>query len=195
MDLQALLGLFAGTDLDKIASQLNVNAPEAKKGLSAALPSILEALSQNTATEEGAESLDRALAKDHDGSVLNNIAGYLNNPNLSEGAGILGHLFGGNTQNVASAISKSSGMNEDSSVKMLQMLAPLVMGALGQVKKETNLNASGLNDLVSMISSGLNSSNGNSGLMSVLTGVLDSDKDGQIADDLLDLAGNFFAKK
>ena len=195
MDIQALLGLLAGEELGDLASQLKVDNSEAKKGLATALPTILEALNRNTTTTDGAESLDKALTKDHDGSILNDVAGYLNNPNLSEGAGILGHLFGGNTQNVASAISKSSGMNTDSSVKMLQMLAPLVMGALGQVKKENNLNASGLNGFISMLNSGLNSGNSSSGLMSVLSSVLDSNKDGQIADDLLNLAGNFFAKK
>lgn len=48
--------------------------------------------------------------------------------------------------------------------KLLQMLAPLVMGFLGKVKKETNLNASGLNGLISMVSAGLNSKDGVNGL-------------------------------
>lgn len=195
MDIQALLGLLGGADLGKIASQLNVNDTEAKKGLTEALPTILEALGKNTSTTEGAEALDRALEK-HDGSVLSNMTGYLNNPDLKDGMGILGHLFGGSTQNVASAISKASGINLDGSTKLLQMLAPLVMGTLGQVKKETNLSASGLNGIITMAAAALKAQNGDTnGLMSALGGILDSNKDGNVADDLLNLAGSLFGKK
>lgn len=195
MDIQALLGLLGGTDLGKIASQLDVNDGEAKKGLTEALPTILEALGKNTSTDEGAEALDRALEK-HDGAILSNMTGYLNNPDLKDGMGILGHLFGGNTQNVASAISNASGISVDGSTKLLQMLAPIVMGTLGQVKKETNLNASSLNGFINMATAALKTQNGNSnGLMSVLGSMLDVDKDGNVADDLLNLAGNFFGKR
>lgn len=195
MDIQALLGLLGGADLGKIASQLNVNDTEAKKGLTEALPTILEALGKNTSTTEGAEALDRALEK-HDGSVLSNMTGYLNNPDLKDGMGILGHLFGGSTQNVASAVSKASGINLDGSTKLLQMLAPLVMGTLGQVKKETNLSASGLNGIITMAAAALKAQNGDTnGLMSALGGILDSNKDGNVADDLLNLAGSLFGKK
>ncbi len=195
MDIQALLGLLGGADLGKIASQLNVNDTEAKKGLTEALPTILEALGKNTSTTEGAEALDRALEK-HDGSVLSNMTGYLSNPDLKDGMGILGHLFGGSTQNVASAVSKASGINLEGSTKLLQMLAPLVMGTLGQVKKETNLSASGLNGIITMATAALKAQNGDTnGLMSALGGILDSNKDGNVADDLLNLAGSFFSKK
>lgn len=195
MDIQALLGLLGGADLGKIASQLNVNDTEAKKGLIEALPTILEALGKNTSTAEGAEALDRALEK-HDGAILSNMPGYLNNPDLKDGMGILGHLFGGNTQNVASAVSKASGINLDGSTKLLQILAPLVMGTLGQVKKETNLSASGLNGIITMATAALKAQNGDTnGLMSALGGILDSNKDGNVADDLLNLAGSFFGKK
>lgn len=195
MDIQALLGLLGGADLGKIASQLNVNDTEAKKGLTEALPTILEALGKNTSTAEGAEALDRALEK-HDGSVLSNMTGYLSNPDLKDGMGILGHLFGGSTQNVASAVSKASGINLDGSTKLLQMLAPLVMGTLGQVKKETNLSASGLNGIITMAAAALKAQNGDTnGLMSALGGILDSNKDGNVADDLLNLAGSLFGKK
>lgn len=195
MDIQALLGLMNGTDLGKLASQLNVDDTEVKKGLTEALPSILEALGKNTATPEGAENLNKALEK-HDGSILSNITGFLANPDLTDGMGILEHIFGGNTQNIASAVSKASGINLDGSTKLLQMLAPLVMGTLGKIKKDTNLDASGLNGLITMATTAFKAQNGGaSGLMSALGGALDSDKDGNVADDLLNLAGSFFGKK
>lgn len=195
MDIQALLGLLNGNELGDLASTLNIKDDEAKKGLSEAIPSILSALSKNTSTAEGAESLDKALAK-YDGSVLNNIAGYLANPNLSEGAGILNHIFGNNIQDIVSKISKASGINLEGSTKLLQIIAPLVMGTLGKIKKETNVEAGALNGLINMAMLAMSPQNREpGGLMSILGGVLDSDKDGNPTNDLLNLAGNLFGKK
>ena len=194
MNLESVLGLLNDKDLGKLASQLGVNENDVKLGLVSALPAILQALNKNTQTAEGAESLNKALEK-HDGSVLNNLSGYLNNPDLNDGAGILNHLFGNQTENVAKAVSKSSGLDSNGSIKMLQILAPLVLGALGKQKKDNNLDASGLDALTSMLALNLGSNEQTSGIMGLVTNLLDSDKDGAIVDDLLGLASKFLGGK
>ncbi len=194
MNLESVLGLLNDKDLGKLASQLGGNENDIKVGLISALPAILQALNKNTQTAEGAESLNKALEK-HDGSVLNNLSGYLNNPDLSDGAGILNHLFGNQTENVAQAVSKSSGLDSNGSLKMLQILAPLVLGALGKQKKDNNLDASGLDALTSMLALNLGSNEQTSGIMGLVTNLLDSDKDGAIVDDLLGLASKFLGGK
>ena len=194
MNLEGILGLLNDKDLGKLSSQLGVNENDVKLGLVSALPAILQALNKNTQTAEGAESLNKALEK-HDGSVLNNLSGYLNNPDLNDGAGILNHLFGNQTENVAKAVSKSSGLDSNGSIKMLQILAPLVLGALGKQKKDNNLDASGLDALTSMLALNLGSNEQNSGIMGLVTNLLDSNKDGAIVDDLLGLASKFLGGK
>ena len=194
MNLEGILGLLNDKDLGKLSSQLGVNENDVKLGLVSALPAILQALNKNTQTAEGAESLNKALEK-HDGSVLNNLSGYLNNPDLSDGAGILNHLFGNQTENVAQAVSKSSGLDSNGSLKMLQILAPLVLGALGKQKKDNNLDASGLDALTSMLALNLGSNEQTSGIMGLVTNLLDSNKDGAIVDDLLGLASKFLGGK
>ncbi len=194
MNLEALLGLLNNQDLNQLTSQIGGNESDVKGGLTAALPAILGALNRNTQTAEGAESLNKALEK-HDGSVLNDISGYLSNPDLTDGAGILNHLFGGQTNNVAQAVSQSSGLDTNGSMKMLQMLAPLVLGALGQQKKENNLDAAGLDSLTSMLASNFGSNEQASGMMGLVTNLLDADKDGSIVDDVMGLVGKFFGGK
>ena len=194
MNLEGILGLLNDKDLGKLASQLGGNENDIKVGLISALPAILQALNKNTQTAEGAESLNKALEK-HDGSVLNNLSGYLNNPDLNDGAGILNHLFGNQTENVAKAVSKSSGLDSNGSIKMLQILAPLVLGALGKQKKDNNLDASGLDALTSMLALNLGSNEQTSGIMGLVTNLLDSNKDGAIVDDLLGLASKFLGGK
>ena len=187
MNLEALLGLLQGQDLEKLAQQVGGSSKEVRNGVAAALPAILAAVNKNANNSEKAQGLNKALEQ-HDGSVLNNLGSYLQNPDLKDGAGILNHLFGGNTQNVANAVSQSSGLDAQGSIKILETLAPLVLGILGQQKKENNLDAQGISDLTSKLSSSLE---GASGIMGMITNFLDSNKDGNVMDDLTGMIGKF----
>ena len=192
MNLEALLGLLQGQDIGNLASQVGGNEGEAKKGVMAALPAMLAALGKNAGTEKGAEELNNALEKKHDGSILDNLSGYLSNPDLKDGAGILNHLFGNQTSNVANAVSQSSGLDTNGSMKMLQMLAPILMGMLGQQKKQNNLDAKGLGSLTSMLASNFGSEAGTSGIIETVTNLLDANKDGNVVDDIMGMVGKFF---
>ena len=192
MNLEALLGLLQGQDIGNLASQVGGNEGEAKKGVMAALPAMLAALGKNAGTEKGAEELNNALEKKHDGSILDNLSGYLSNPDLKDGAGILNHLFGNQTSNVANAVSQSSGLDTNGSMKMLQMLAPILMGMLGQQKKQNNLDAKGLGNLTSMLASNFGSEAGASGIMEAVTNLLDANKDGNVMDDIMGMVGKLF---
>ena len=192
MNLEALLGLLQGQDLGNLASQVGGNEGEVKNGVMAALPAMLVALGKNAGTEKGAEELNNALENKHDGSILDNLPGYLSNPDLKDGAGILNHLFGNQTSNVANAVSQSSGLDTNGSMKMLQMLAPILMGMLGQQKKQNNLDAKGLGNLTSMLASNFGSEAGASGIMEAVTNLLDANKDGNVMDDIMGMVGKFF---
>ena len=192
MNLEALLGLLQGQDLGNLASQVGGNEGEVKNGVMAALPAMLAALGKNAGTEKGAEELNNALEKKHDGSILDNLSGYLSNPDLKDGAGILNHLFGNQTSNVANAVSQSSGLDTNGSMKMLQMLAPILMGMLGQQKKQNNLDAEGIGNLTSMLASNFGSEAGASGIMEAVTNLLDANKDGNVMDDIMGMVGKLF---
>ena len=192
MNLEALLGLLQGQDLGQLAEQVGGNEGQVKNGVMAALPAMLTALSKNTGTEKGAQELNNALETKHDGSILNNLSGYLSNPDLKDGAGILNHLFGSQTSNVANAVSQSSGLDSNGSMKMLQMLAPILMGMLGQQKKQNNLDAEGIGNLTSMLASNFGSEAGASGIMEAVTNLLDANKDGNVMDDIMGMVGKLF---
>ena len=195
MNLEALLGLLQGQDLGQLAEQVGGNEGQVKNGVMAALPAMLTALSKNTGTEKGAQELNNALETKHDGSILNNLSGYLSNPDLKDGAGILNHLFGSQTSNVANAVSQSSGLDTNGSMKMLQMLAPVLMGMLGQQKKQNNLDAEGIGNLTSMLASNFGSEAGASGIIDVVTNLLDANKDGNVMDDIMGMVGKLFGGK
>jgi hypothetical protein len=92
------------------AKQLGINESQAQTAVAAAVPFLLSALNKN-AQGGGAEGISNALNQ-HDGSILDNLSGFLGQGgNQQDGLGILGHVLGNKQQNVESAISQQSGLN------------------------------------------------------------------------------------
>jgi len=153
--------------------------------------------------------LANALDRDHDGSLLNNLDSFLKAPEQGKGSGILGHVLGGQRGRVEQYVSKSSGLNAGSTGQLLEMLAPLVMGSLGKQKKSQGLDAGGLAGMLGQVLGGQGASGATSGQtgqkpakspqQQLLASLLDSDKDGDISDDLINLGGKLlggmFGKK
>mgnify|MGYP001026934266 FL=1 len=173
------------TLVNNASSQLGQDKAKTASALSAALPLILGAMKNNASTPQGAEGLLGALSGKHDGSLLDNLGGLLGNSDvLSDGAGILGHVFGGKQQNVANAVSKKSGMDVNSVMNLLQMAAPFVMAYLGKEKRSKNVNdGNGIGDLLGALLGG-----GAQQEQSLITKILDADGDGSVIDDLIGMA-------
>lgn len=173
------------TLVNNASSQLGQNKEKTTLALSTALPLILGAMKNNVSTPQGAKGLLGALTGKHDGSLLDNLSGMLGNSDvLNDGAGILGHVFGGKQQNVANAVSKKSGMDVSSVMNLLQMAAPFVMAYLGKEKRSKNVNdGNGIGDLLGGLLGG-----GAQQEQSLITKILDADGDGSVIDDLIGMA-------
>jgi hypothetical protein len=145
--------------MDLVTSQLGASLPDLSKALgtdekqtgqavSMALPAILGALTRNASRSDGAQSLAKALAKDHDGSILNNVPGFLNSGDTAAGDGILEHVLGSKRARVESGVSQGSGLDPATVTKLMTTLAPLVMGMLGRAQREQRLNPTGMAGLL-----------------------------------------------
>lgn len=64
------------------------------------------------------------------------------------GAGILGHIFGQQQGTVQSGVGKASGLDVGQVAKLMAMLAPIVMGALGRMNRSQGLGATGLTQVL-----------------------------------------------
>ena len=161
--------------------------------MATALPLLVSALANNAAEPKGAEALHQALAKDHDGSILNDVAAFLGDPQAANGAGILGHVLGGKQPAVAEGLAQASGLESDQVGQLLQIAAPLLMGALGQQQKKEGL---GINDLTSLLGGQKQLvQETEPGMMGMLNRVLDMDQDGSAVDDVLGMVGKLFGKR
>jgi len=110
-----------------------------------ALPALLGALQKNAASPEGAKSLNKAL-EDHKDDKVDDILGFLQNVDTKDGAKMLQHIFGGNRDAVQSNLAQKAGLQSNQASDLLTQLAPLVLGALGNQKKQ-----GGQSDLTNLI--------------------------------------------
>ena len=174
------------TLINGASQQLGQDKKQTASALSTALPLILGAMKNNASTPDGAAGLLSALGnRRHSGGILDSLGnilggGGIDQDVLSDGAGILGHVFGGREQNVAQAVSKSSGMDLSSAMNILKVAGPLVMGVLGKETRQKKVtDQGGLGDLLGGMLGG-----GGQQEQSLVNRLLDADGDGSIIDDV-----------
>lgn len=179
--LEQLMGQLGGGAVQQMSKSLGADEAATRKGLGAALPVLLEALQRNAAKPDGAEALDRALERDHDGGILDDLGGFLQSPKTGNGAGILGHVLGNRRGTVEQGLAKSTGLDASAMGGLLEMAAPLVMGALGKKRREGGMGG-GLADLLGQEREAARRREPEA--TDLLTSLLDQDGDGSIMDDI-----------
>lgn len=181
---------LGGSASRTIAQRFGISESTANTAIQMAVPLILTALARNASQPQEAQNLHQAVATDHDGSILDNVMGYLQNPQSANGAGILGHVFGGQQPAIENNLAQATGMDQSSASGLLETLAPLVMGSLGKAQQQNGLDASGLSDL---LNNQRQEAQANApGAMSMLNSLLDQNKDGSSMDDIQRMAASFF---
>ncbi|MFZ1838302.1 MAG: DUF937 domain-containing protein, partial [Dokdonella sp.] len=93
------------------------------------------------------------------------------------GGAILGHIFGARRDQAARGLGQTSGLGGAGAAQLLAMLAPIVMAALGNMTKKQGLDANALSGMLGQENHRLQQS----GVGGLLSGVLDSDGDGEIS--------------
>ena len=182
--LGSLMGQLGGGGIDQIARSVGVSGGDVTNVLAGAMPAIMAGLTRNSQSGDGANALLGALDRDHDGSVLDDVMGYLGGGgDLASGAGILGHVFGGRENNIEQAVSRSSGVDLGAVTKIMAMVAPLLMGSLGKAKSQQGLDASGLAAALGQQEQVARKVSPSA--VDMFSSLLDSDGDGSSMDDIV----------
>jgi len=174
----------------QLSSQIRASPNQTKSAMESALPVLMNALAQNSKTPQGASALESVLSSKHDRSILDNLSSFLGNPDLKDGAGILKHVLGDKRQNVEQYVSSGSGLNSQSSGKMLEMLDPIVLGYFGKQQKSSQ--SGGIGDVLgSLLNQGKDSS---AHSQSLIENLLDQNNDGSIVDDVAKMGSSLLGK-
>jgi hypothetical protein len=183
--------------IDAISRQLGIDPQTAQQAVAGAIPILTGAMARNAATPDGAASLHNALQQ-HDGSILDQALSHLTQGNTSLGGSILGHILGGRQDTAADGLARATGLNAGTAAQLLMMLAPLVMGALGRARHQQQLDPG---DLAGMLRAEHDKAQSAAppGVLGALSGILDTNHDGSVMDDVArmggGLLGNLFGNK
>ena len=174
--------------VQKSGEEVNESPEKVKSVLGMALPMIMGAIKKNTNDPEGAAKLNSELEKEkHNGSILDSLKDIGVNSLMGEGSGILGHVFGGSSSKIETAVSSATGMDASKVSKILKMAAPVVMSILGKQKRKDGVDKGGISSLVGSVL-GSNSNHD----QSLLESFMNSDQTGNIAKDV---TGKLFGGK
>ncbi len=197
---EVLARQLGGDAAETISQQLGADQQQTKTAIAAAIPSLVEALSRQAAQPGGADSLHNAIQRDHDGSLLDQLSSYIGAAPQSRapskataGGQILDHVLGAKRTRVESGISQMSGLDASSVSRLMAMLAPLVMGALGKNQRSQQLNPAQLNDYLQQQRRTFQE--GNPAQAGILGKMLDQDGDGDFdASDMMRLGSSFISR-
>jgi Bacterial protein of unknown function (DUF937) len=136
----------------RIASSFGLSEAQVRKAVNAVLPALIGALISLVSKPQGAAKLHNFLASQEPGTLsrLANVIGETGQKAFIEkGTSALTSLLDqGTVLALGNALAQYAGIGEDDSKNFLGLLAPAVLGILGQEQRNQGLDASGLASLL-----------------------------------------------
>jgi hypothetical protein len=177
--LESLMQAQGGGAVRQLGQNFGLPEDQTMSALQQLLPALSGGLKRNVGQSGGIDSLMGALTKGNHERYVNDPSLLSQRETVDDGNNILGHLLGSKdvSRQVARNASQKTGIGEGILKQMLPVVASMVMGSLN---KET-------------ASRGMQGSRGSSAgdLLGMLTPMLDADKDGSVADDVMGMLGGF----
>lgn len=137
---------FNDNVLDNLSNQIGASKSQTQSALGSLLPILLNSVSkQGNNQSSGLGSFVSLLDMDKDGSILDDVAGFVLSGKQTNAGSILGSLLGGNQQQIQGYVSDDSGLSSSATAKLMELAAPVVMSYLGRQNKQSN---SGIGDLL-----------------------------------------------
>jgi len=180
-----LLGMLLDSSnspaLKQLASGFGISETDMTRALSGMIPALAGGLRNNLSTSGGQAGLMKALAEGRHQRYLEQPETLADAATVSDGNAILGHILGSKdaSRRVASDVAARTGLDDGLLKKMLPVVAALVMGSMS--KQSTTAGSA----------HSVPSPGGNSGMLGMLTGLLDADKDGSVMDDVINMTRKF----
>ncbi|WP_396625567.1 DUF937 domain-containing protein [Luteitalea sp.] len=183
--LEQLLGGQNGAAIDQIGRQLGLDPSQTQSAVNALLPMVAAGFQRNASASP--QGLDGLLGMLTGGSA----AKYVDDPShlagaADDGNSILGQIFGSKdvSREVAARAAAQTGLGPEVLKALLPMVATLVMGAMAKGAFSGGAAAAPGQPQVASAGAG-------GGLLDMLSPMLDSNKDGNVMDDLMGMASKY----
>lgn len=181
---------LGGANLSQLSQHIGADEATTQQAVQAALPMLIGGLARNASNPKGAAALSGALSEHADSNALAGLGGLLGGGGA--GAGILGHIFGGNRATVEEGVGQATGLQQAQIGKLLMVLAPIVMAALARKQQAQpapgQTAGDGLPDVLQREAQ--DAQQKAPGVLGGLIGMLDRDGDGNPLNDLARMAGS-----
>jgi hypothetical protein len=177
--LNAILGAQDGQTVGALSQQFGLSQDQTVSALGALLPALAGGLQRNVSNQGGLEQLMSALTTGQHGRYIDDAGRLGSADTVNDGNAILSHILGSRdvSRAVATNASSATGIGPDVLKKMLPVVATLAMGALAKqaASQPGQFSRAEMTDNISS-----------------LTGFLDINRDGSVADDVLGFVGKMF---
>jgi len=201
--LDLVLSAQNGGAARQLGNQFGLDPAQTQSALGALLPSLAGALTQNARAPGGLEALMGALGSGRHARYIDQPAALGDPSTVTEGNGILGHLFGSKdvSRQVAAQAAQQTGIGDDVLRKMLPVVAAMVMGGLAKQMGGGTPGAGFGSGLGAGPGGGMPfgtgpaSAGGAGGLLDMLTPLLDRNRDGSALDDVMKMAAGFLTRR
>lgn len=189
-----LLQQMGPNGLKALSQQLGLNEDQTNNAIEQTLPMLMGAMARQTATEKGTNNFMQILDRNHDGSIMDDLIGFLGSSDNKNGPNILDAILGGKRGQVENTAGHMAGLDAGTIGKLFENLAPVLIGMLQGQRGSRGLNPGAISGMLGQESSRLQTNNGSTA-MQVINSILDKDNDGSMVDDVVGMFGKFMSKK
>lgn len=152
--LELLKHEFSDEIVGQLGKFVNEDTAKTKSALATIFPALLGGLVSKGSTHQGATEVLNMITKGGYGAdSLKSLStafmgGDSTNNLLNSGSALLEGIFGDRITRVIEWVSNSSGIGKSSAYSLLGLVAPAVLGLLGKEVKNSNMNPSGMMNLL-----------------------------------------------
>ena len=173
--IDMLMNAAGGGAVQEVGQRFGLNQQQTTSAMAQLAPAILAGLQRNTSQQGGMEALLGALSRGNHSQYLEQPELLTQETTVQDGNSILGHIFGSKevSRQVASQASAQTGIGADVLKQMLPVVAAMVMGSLSKQRASAPAQA---------------------GAGGFLSSLLDQNRDGSIADDVIGMLGRFMRR-
>src|SRR5262245_48369840 len=155
IDLVDLVKDYLTPDVVQRAAGYVEESPAAtQKALAGIVPTLIGALTEKSATPDGAQQLGRLMESEHyDGGALANVSGLFGGgvatqSALGSGKSLLEWLFGARIGDVTGALARFADVRMSSMTSLLALAAPLIMHVVGRQRASIGTSTASLAGLL-----------------------------------------------